>query len=450
MRQSMSSLRASLRSLTKSQIRQLIQTLPTASIELLQYEWELFARDKQLAPPGNWRTWLPLAGRGFGKTRMGAEWIRTQVEGDTPLGPGKVSRIALIGETSADARDVMINGESGIRTVSPPDFRPTYIANRKALVWPNGTEAKVFSGIEPDQLRGPQFEIGWVDELCKFQYPTELWDMFQMGLRLGDNPRSLVTTTPRPLQVLKDIVSDPTTVVVKGSTYENAGNLAESFIRYVKRKYEGTRLGRQELHADILGDVQGALWGHSQIDSLRVDRPANLNRIVVAVDPPATSGENADECGIIVAGVSGSVRDNTSKGFILSDDSIHMASPKEWAQAVIDAYKYWGANCIVAEVNQGGEMVETILRNIMPNIPYKSVRAKVGKVARAEPVAALYEQERVFHVGTHGTLEDQMAHFTVTGLDDKTKSPDRVDALVYALTELMLEELDGPSILDVI
>lgn len=428
----------------------MIEKLPTASVELLKYEWELFARDKQLAPSGGWRTWLPLAGRGFGKTRMGSEWIRSQVEGDTPLSAGRRSQIALIGETSSDVRDVMINGPSGICTVSPPDYRPKYIANRKALVWPNGVEAQVFSGIDPDQLRGPQFQIGWVDELCKFQYPQELWDMFQMGLRLGDDAQCLVTTTPRPLQVLKDIVNDPTTIVVKGSTYENAGNLGSGFIKYIERKYEGTRLGRQEIHADILGDVQGALWGHGQLDRLRVDRPGNLERIVVAVDPPTTSGENADECGIVVVGVTPGARDNTAKAYVLQDRSIHMASPKEWAQQALDAYNFWGADCMVAETNQGGEMVETIMRQLEPKVVYKGVHAKRGKVARAEPVASLYEQERVHHVGTMGVLEDQMAHFTVTGLEDQSKSPDRVDALVYAISELMLEQIDTPSLLDVL
>ena len=396
-----------------------------------------------------WRTWLPLAGRGFGKTRLGAEWIREQVEGPTPLAPGRRSRVALIGETSSDVRDVMIDGPSGIRACTPPDYRPTYIANRKALVWPNGVEAKIYSGIEPDQLRGPQHQIGWVDELCKFRYPQDLWDMFQMGLRLGDNAQALVTTTPRPLQVLRDIVDDPSTYVVKGSTYENAGNLGSGFIDFIKRKYEGTRLGRQEIDADILDEMQGALWSHAAIDAQRRARSSGIQRIVVAVDPPVTSGESADECGIIVAGCTSGAYDNTSHGYVLDDATTHMQTPAEWARTAVKKYKEFGADCIVAETNQGGEMVEAVIRQVDPNVNYKSVHASRGKVARAEPVSALYEQGRVHHVGKFGPLEDQMAHFGVDGLIDKDKSPDRVDALVWAMTELMIEPAEV-SLLDVI
>ena len=436
--------------MTSDQIQAALANLPPKFIDALQYDWQIVGRDKQLAPPGRWRTWVPLAGRGWGKTRTGSEWIREKVEGETPLGRGSVSRLALIAETAADARDVMIKGDSGILACSPPEFRPTYVANRRALVWPNGAEALIFSAIEPDQLRGPQFQAAWCDELAKWRYAQDAWDMLQMGLRLGDPSQALVTTTPRPIQVLKDILADPSTVSSVSSTYENAANLDPAFRTYIERKYAGTRLGRQELEAAILDDVQGALWGHDNFEKNRRARPGNLKRIVVAVDPPATSGENADECGIIVAGVTDGVRNNTSHGFVLADESIHMASPKQWAERVIEAYKYWGADRVIAEVNQGGEMVEAVIRNIDPDVSYKAVRAKRGKVARAEPVAALYEQDRVHHVGTHGGLEDQMAHFKVDGLEDQTKSPDRVDALVYALTELMIEPVEAPSLLDVV
>lgn len=430
-------------------MQKVLATLPPESIEVLKYDWTLVARDKQLAPPGKWRTWVPLAGRGWGKTRCGSEWIRSRVEGKTPLAPGKARRIALIAETAADARDVMIKGDSGILACSPPDYRPTYVANRRAVVWPNGVEALIFSAIEPDQLRGPQFDTAWCDELAKWRYAQDAWDMLQMGLRLGNPSQALVTTTPRPIQVLKDIMSDPDTVSTTGSTYENSANLDPAFRKYIERKYAGTRLGRQEIEAAILDDVQGALWSHENFERNR-SRAGNLNRIVVAVDPPATSGENADECGIVVCGVAGDVRNQTSKGYVLEDASIAMASPKQWAERVIEAYKYWGADCIVAEINQGGEMVEAVIRGIDPKVPYKAVRAKRGKVARAEPVAALYEQDRVHHVGTHGGLEDQMVHFKNDGLEDKTKSPDRVDALVYALTELMIEPVEAPGLLEVI
>jgi phage terminase large subunit-like protein len=374
------------------------------------------------------------------------------VEGKTPLSVGRAKRIALIAETAADARDVMINGDSGILACTPKDYRPTFVANRRALVWPNGVEATVFSAIEPDQLRGPQFDTAWCDELGKWRYPQYAWDMLQMGLRLGTEfhpAQALVTTTPRPIDVLRNIISDPSTVQSVSSTYENANNLDPAFRAYIERKYMGTRLGRQEIEAAMLDDVMGALFSHANFDANR-SRAAKLDRIVVAVDPPATSGENADECGIVVCGVSGDQRANLSHGYVLEDASIAMASPKAWAERVIEAYKFWGADCIVAEINQGGEMVEAVIRGIDANVPYKAVRAKFGKVARAEPVAALYEQNRVHHVGTHGGLEDQMVHFKIDGLEDRSKSPDRVDALVYALTELMIEPVERPSLLDVI
>lgn len=421
-----------------------------------------------MAPDGDWRTWVPLAGRGWGKTKTGSEWIREQVEGPTPLSAGKRSRIALIAETAADARDVMIKGDSGILASSPPDYRPTYIANRRALVWPNGVEALLFSACDPDQLRGPQFDAAWCDELAKWRYAEYAWDMLQMGLRLGDNPQALVTTTPRPIQVLKDILADPDTVWTQSATKENAANLAESYIKYVQRKYAGTRLGRQELEAAMLDDVPGALWSHTGLDQYRIkiehdplksrqtvkqeiaDRVGELDRIVVSVDPPATSGENADACGIIVAGANGDIRAQLGHGFILADETSEGEKPIEWAKRAVKAYHEWKANLIVAEVNNGGEMVETIVRQIDPDIPFKAVRASQGKHARAEPVSAIYDQGRVHHVGTHGALEDQMVAFTPEGLPDPNKSPDRVDALVWAIHELLIVPVEGRTRFDVL
>lgn len=396
---------------------------------------------------------MPLAGRGWGKTRCGSEWIREQVEGPTPLSAGKRSRIALIAETASDARDVMVKGDSGILACSPPDYRPTYVANRRALVWPNGTEALIFSAIEPDQLRGPQFDCAWCDELAKWRYAEYAWDMLQMGLRLGDNPQALVTTTPRNIQVLKDILADPDTVSTVGSTYENVGNLASKFASFIRRKYEGTRLGRQELDAAILEDVPGALWSIPQLDQHRLPKMPNslsLDRVVVAVDPPVTSGEKADECGIVVSGVQGDVRNYTAHGYVLEDCSSQGEKPIEWAERAVKAYRAHNANCIIAEVNNGGELVETVVRQIDPLIPFKAVRASKGKFARAEPVAAIYEQGRAHHVGTHATLEDQMAQFCIDGLPDPSKSPDRVDALVWGITELMIEPVEGASLVDVL
>jgi phage terminase large subunit-like protein len=373
---------------------------------------------------------------------MGSEWTRSLIEGSTPLSRGKITRFALIGETASDVRDVMINGDSGILACSPPDFRPTYISNRKSLQWPNGVEAKVFSGIEPDQLRGPQFEAGWIDELCKFRYAEMAWDMFQMGLRLGDHPRCLVTTTPRNIKVLKDIIADPSTAMVKGTTYENQSNLASGFFDYIARKYEGTRLGRQELHADVLSDVPGALWSIAQLDQLRVKKgkPSDYGcrRSVISIDPPVTSGDNADECGIIFAGVAGDVRNQTAHGYVFQDYTTQGQTPRQWAEVAVKAFHRHQADMIIAEVNNGGELVGEVIKQVDPTVPYKAVRASKGKFARAEPVSAIYEQGRVHHVGTHATLEDQMSEFAIDGLPDPSASPDRVDALVWAITELMI------------
>lgn len=396
---------------------------------------------------------MPLAGRGWGKTRTGSEWIRSRVEGKTPLARGTARRIALVAETAADARDVMIKGDSGILACTPKDYRPTYVANRRALVWPNGVEALVFSAIEPDQLRGPQFDTAWCDELAKWRYAEYAWDMLQMGLRLGNPSRALVTTTPRPIKVLKDILADPLTVSSTSSTYENSGNLDPGMRAVLERRYAGTRLGRQEIEAAILDDVPGALWTRAIIDAMRVYDPRkvqdpdwvigkkampNLERVVVAVDPPTTSGEDADECGIIVAGSVGSVEDYKAHGFVIDDCSSQGDTPREWAQKAVAAYHKNGATCLVAESNQGGEMVSTVINAVDPNIKVKLVHASKGKYARAEPISAIYEQGRVHHVGTHATLEDQMTVFAIDGLPDKKKSPDRVDALVYALDELLV------------
>ncbi len=355
--------------------------------------------------------------------------------------------MALVGETVADVRDVMVMGDSGIMACTPKDFRPTYIANRRTLEWPNGATALLFSAIEPDQLRGPQFDLAWTDELAKWRYAQDAWDMLQMGLRLGDNPRALVTTTPRNIKVLKDILADPATVSTRSSTYENEGNLAASYKTYILRKYGGTRLGRQEIEAAILDDVPGALWSLAKLDTLRIKTAPGMDRIVIAIDPPVTSGEAADECGMIVAGSKGNVRDMTGKAYVLADISSQGKKPSEWARDAVDAYHTWNADCIVAETNNGGELVEEVIRAIDPLVKYKSVHASKGKFARAEPISALYDQDRVHHVGTFATLEDQMSQMRIDGLPDDTASPDRVDALVWALFELLVKHTQAePSI----
>jgi predicted phage terminase large subunit-like protein len=413
--------------------------------EDLKFLWRLWARPSQIPPDGDWSNWLILAGRGFGKTRTGAEWVRANMCGSTPLAGGRWRHIALIAETAADARDVMVGdgkapsdprAGSGLLQIHPKDFRPTYEPSKRRLTWPNGAVASIYNGTEPDQLRGPQHEAAWCDELAKWQYAHEAWDQLQFGLRIGENPQICITTTPRPIGLLKQIIADPTTVVTRGSTFDNRGNLAAKFLATVKRKYEGTRLGRQELYAELLEDVEGALWKRAVIDALRVrleDIPP-LKRVVVAIDPNASSAEDSNECGIICAGLG-----KDDHAYILDDVSGVMA-PDEWATQAISLLHARAGDRIIAEANNGGDMVENTLRTVDPYVPYRRVWASRGKVTRAEPVSALYEQGRVHHVGPFPRLEDQMCAFTVDfDRNEMGYSPDRVDALVWALTELMID-----------
>jgi len=429
-----------LASLPDSIRTELLSELTPAEAERLLGDWAFWARPNQIAPAGDWTTWLILAGRGFGKTRCGSEWIRARVAGPTPLtaAPGAARRIALVAETAADARDVMVEGVSGILACSPGDRRPRYEPSKRRLSWPNGAVAILYNAVEPDQLRGPQHDTAWADELAKWRYGQETWDNLQLGLRAGSRPRQVVTTTPKPVKVLREIMSDPTTVVTRGSTYENVANLAPAFIKRIIRKYEGTRLGRQELNGELLEDVPGALWSRRRIDELRCRQAPELVRIVVAIDPATTSGGAGDETGIVVAGLG-----TDGHGYVLEDVSAR-ATPDAWGRAAVNAYRRWRAERIVGEVNNGGEMIEHVIRTIDPMAAYKAVRASRGKVARAEPVAALDEQGRVHHVGAFPELEDQMCAMTAD-FDRRSArfSPDRVDARVWALTELMLEADPG-------
>lgn len=432
-----------LASLPASERQAFLQSLTEDEAAVLTYDWPFWARPEQLAPtePGDWIIWAAIAGRGFGKTRLGAEWVRAEVQA------GRASRIALVAETAADARDVMVEGDSGILATSPPWMRPSYEPSKRRLTWPNGATATTFSAEDPDQLRGPQFDLAWSDELAKWRYAESAWDMLQFGLRLGTRPRQLVTTTPRPIPLLKRILADPKTAITRGKTYDNAANLAESFLQQIRTRYEGTRLGRQELDAELLEDVPGALWSRANIDRNRIVKaPLNLKRKVVAVDPPVTSGENADECGIIVAAIDDGRREH-QHGFVLDDRSSQGETPNEWAKRAIKAFRDHEADAIVVEVNNGGEMIEAVLRNIDPNLPIRAVRASHGKATRAEPVSALYEQNRVHHVGTFAKLEDQMCVMT-PDFDSAEMgfSPDRVDAAVWAFTELMLGPQSEPGI----
>jgi len=361
--------------------------------------------------------------------------VRAWACGNTPRAPGKYSRIALIAETAADARDVMVEGESGILAVHPPAFRPFYEPSKRRLTWPNGAMAFTFNASEPDQLRGPQHDAAWCDELAKWQYAEDTYAMLQFGMRLGERPRYVITTTPRPIRVLKDIMEASDTVITRGATSENRGNLPPSFYEKVFKRYGGTRLGRQELEAEILDDNPNALWSRATIDDLRVDAPHDLDRIVVAIDPSGTRGDieqPANDVGIVVVG-----RASNDHAYVLADRTCNL-SPGQWAARAIAAYHEFNCDRLVAERNFGGSMVEHVIRTADPDVSYREVTASRGKWVRAEPVAALYEQGRVHHVGSFPQLEDEMLDFTPDGLANGA-SPNRLDALVWAVTELMLK-----------
>ncbi|MEM1350726.1 MAG: terminase family protein [Pseudomonadota bacterium] len=415
-----------------------LDSLTEGELLALPYLFEFWALPHQLPPAGDWRAWVIMGGRGAGKTRAGAEWVRAQIEGPAPLAPGRARRVALVGETIDQVREVMIFGDSGILASSPPDRRPEWEAGRKRLVWPNGAVASVHSAFDPEGLRGPQFDAAWVDELAKWKKAQQTWDMLQFALRLGDNPQVCVTTTPRNVGVLKHLLNSPSTVVTHAPTEANAANLAGSFLEEVRARYKGTRLARQELDGILLEDAEGALWTTQGLEAIRCEAAPELDRIVVAVDPSTTGHAGSDECGIIVAGVAMRGAPQNWRAYVLGDCTVRGASPASWAQAAIAAMERYGADRLVAEVNQGGQMVQEVLRQIDPLLPFKAVHASRGKVARAEPVAALYEQDRVRHVGALGDLEDQMCRMTVQGYEGRG-SPDRVDALVWALHELMIE-----------
>lgn len=400
----------------------------------LKYTWQVWARDSQLAPEGDWSTWLLMAGRGFGKTRSGAEWVIEKAHAY----PG--CHIALVGRTVADVRKVMVGGMSGILAISPPWFKPQYNPSLRLLTWPNGATATTYSADVPDQLRGPQHSFAWADERAAWQY-DDAWDQLSFGLRIepapGVTPQCIVTTTPRNTKAMKALRDDPSTVTVKRSMHENRDNLSPRFIAEIEKRYAGTRLGRQEIDGDIIDDIDGALWKRDWIEDGRVVKYPDLKRIVVAVDPPASSTATSDspaECGIVVAGLG-----VDGHGYTLADLSM-IGTPDEWASEVLAAYSKFEADLIVGEVNNGGEMVGAIIkaiatRNGMQNVPYKAVRATRGKQLRAEPVSSLYQRQQIHHVGTHPDLEDQMANW-VPG----EKSPDRLDSAVWAYTELMLPE----------
>ncbi len=397
-----------------------LDKLSDAEAISLKHDWEFYARPKQKAPAGSWRTWLILAGRGFGKTRCGAEKVREWVK-TSPI-------VNLIGATASDARDIMIEGESGILAICPKWERPIYIASKRQLSWPNGAKSLVFTADEPERLRGKQSMKIWADEIGSWRY-EDSWDQAMFGLRLGSNPQAVVTTTPRPTKLVKSIVANKSTVVTRGSTYENRSNLAEAFFEEIITKYEGTRLGRQELMAELLLDNPGALWHQGVIDDLRRNRAPALKRIVTAIDPSVAKFGEKDECGIVVAA------EGMDGHYYVIDDLSGGMSPDKWARRAVDfGHKKHMGDRIVAEINNGGALVESVLRTIDPNIPYTPVHASRGKRTRAEPVAALYEQGRVHHIGMFPKLEDEMTNWD-PAVD--TESPNRMDALVWAISALI-------------
>lgn len=379
-----------------------------------------------------WTTWLVLGGRGAGKTRLGAEWVRAVACGTPPYGNEPCFNIALVGETERDVRDVMIEGPAGILKSSPRRERPDWVATRRRLEWPNGAVAFAFSAEDPEQLRGPQFAAAWCDELAKWRHPDETFNMLQFGLRLGARPRQLITTTPRPIPLIRRLLAEPHTAVTRAGTRANAAHLSPAFLRDILARYEGTQLGRQEIDGEIVEDRTDALWTREMIEAARVQVAPPLLRIVVGVDPPGSDRPSADACGIVAAGIA----DNDTI-YVLADATVRGLSPAGWANAAIALYRRCKADLMVAEVNQGGDMVRAVIQQVDPAVPVSTVHATRGKWLRAEPVAMRYQQGRVKHVAPPmRELEDQMCDFGIGGLASGG-SPDRVDALVWAVTDLI-------------
>lgn len=422
-------LQSSLASVTPDELVTAIAELSPEEAEILLYDWQgLWARPAQQPPAGDWRTWLINAGRGFGKTRIGAEETRKAKE--------RYPIIHMAGPTSGDVRDIMVEGESGILSISPKWDRPTYEPSKRRLTWKNGAKAILFSADEPDRFRGPQCYWAWCDELAAWRYP-DAWDQLQFGLRLGTHPQCVVTTTPRPTPLIRELIADPTTVITRGSTFDNAANLAPAFLEKVKAKYEGTRLGRQELYAELLDDTPGALWNWALLTPIQVPTAPALRRIVVAVDPAVTSNASSDQTGLVVVGISGPQAGFPDGLLYVLEDASGIYTPLQWAEHAARLYKKYNADKVVAEVNNGGDLVEVNMRQVDRTISYKGVYAAKGKYTRAEPVSALYEQARVRHLPGLNDLETQMTTWSAgTG----EKSPDRIDALVWGITELALTD----------
>ncbi len=404
-------------------------------------EWFGRALPPQYLPGAQPSIWLVLGGRGAGKTRLGAEWVNALAREMPPFGIGRAGRIALVGETLGDVREVMIEGPSGIVASAKAD-RPRYESSRRRLLWRSGAVAQAFSSEDPESLRGPQFGAAWCDELGKWRHPDATWDMLQFGLRLGRRPRQIVTTTPRPIALLRRLLKEPGVFVSRMRSAQNMANLAPGFLESMERRYGGSPLGRQELGGELIEDRDDALWTRAAIEAAFVAEVPELGRIVVAIDPPAGSRRSSDACGIVAAGL-----DADGRAIVLEDASLRGAKPAAWAAAAVTLYRRLAADCLLAEVNMGGEMVAEVIRSADPSVPVKQIRASRGKWLRAEPVAMLYQQGRVLHARRMPALEDEMCDFGVDGLSGG-RSPDRVDALVWAVTELLLDGGGEPRIRD--
>ena len=437
-----------LRQLPAPKVKKLFEELGPLKTEELKHDWNFWARDNQLEPDGSeWNTWFINAGRGFGKTRSGVEWVRENVKRGC-------KRIAAVASTNSDIERVMVKGESGFLSVcwkgdktyagkkmGFPEWSPT----KRTLTWENGAQVQFFSAEEPERLRGPQFELAWCDETAAWNKDMDTWSMLQFCMRLGKHPRIMVTTTPKPTKLIRQILKDPKTVVTTGSTFDNSANLAGTYLKAVKEQYEGTRLGRQELYAEVLEEAQGALWTTAMLDEASVKHEVvpDLSRIVVALDPAVTSNAESDMTGIVVAGI-----DVNGVAYVLGDYTDRL-SPQGWASKAIELYHQYQADRIVAEVNQGGDMVKTTIHGEDETVPYKAVRASRGKFARAEPISALYERGLVKHVSNPpdgsslNELETQMRTWEPLG---SIGSPDRLDALVWAITDLSLNGYSKPKL----
>lgn len=430
-----------LRELSPERLKQVLSELGPKKTEELQHTWEFWARPEQLEPEGDWNTWIALAGRGWGKTRAGVEWVRHQIKS------GK-KRIAAVAPTNSDIRRVMVEGESGFLSVcwkGDKTYRggklgfPNWSPTNRTLTWENGAKVEFYSAEDPERLRGPQFHAAWADEVAAWRNQQDVWDMLQFTLRLGRKPRVMVTTTPKPTKLMRALIASPQSHITRGSTFDNIDNLAKPFLETVKKEYEGTRLGKQELYAEILEEADGALWTTEILDGCAIEKKdiPELNRIVVSIDPAVTSKTESDMTGIIVAGI-----DVNGIGYVL-EDATDRYSPAEWAAKAISLYQSYSADRIVAERNQGGDMVRRTLEAEDETVPIRLVHASRGKMARAEPISALYERGKVKHAKGLDELETQMRTWEPLG---SLGSPDRLDACVWALTDLMLNGVTNPTL----